>query len=503
MTRQRKRQPARDPKPGTVAHFRRWARELVLDTGEPFEPQRFELEIVRDVLSAPRTWAVLPEGNGKTTLNAAVALYHLDPDGWGIRLPMVVVAAATREQAEWLYQQAENFVLDSPALRGRFICQRGFRRIRLPADSDDEPRGRIQVFAADDKTADGAIFTLAIVDELHNHRDLRLYRRWNGKLRKRGAQMVAISTAGEPSSEFEEQRAKIIREGTVTTSRGAHRRVEGANGLVLHDWAIRDRELADSFVEVKRANPLKAITVKTLREDRADPAMTEAHWLRFKCNLAAREEGQGILDSDWDACAEPELEPDLSAWSIGWLDVGWRMDTTAMGVLVWEAQDRRVVAGVTVLEPPVSERELVESMLDLNDDFGPVDWVYDPNAGAQQVVQQLEAGEHLAQGPTRRQISFRSHSQEPSAMARAAVRLDEAIRARWLVHDGDPVLRRHVLNAVRKQMPGEKWRFERPARHRRSRYPIDALTGLLMGHSVAVAIRGEALAADQYRIETV
>jgi phage terminase large subunit-like protein len=62
----------------------------------------------------------------------------------------------------------------------------------VPADG-----GRLQVFAADDRTGDGIIpGGIALVDELHRHRDLRLYRVWVGKLVKRGAQIVTISTAG-------------------------------------------------------------------------------------------------------------------------------------------------------------------------------------------------------------------------------------------------------------------------------------------------------------------
>jgi hypothetical protein len=41
---------------------------------------------------------------------------------------------------------------------------------------------------------------------------------------------------------------------------------------------------------------------------------------------------------------------------------------------------------------------------------------------------------------------------------------------------------------VRKPLGGEKWKYDRPPEakgERRQKYPIDAFTGLLMGHSVA------------------
>jgi phage terminase large subunit-like protein len=87
----------------------------------------------------------------------------------------------------------------------RFRAYDGYRRIKCLRTG-----GRIQVFAADDRTGDGIIpGGLALVDELHRHRDLKLYRTWRGKLEKRGAQLIAISTAGEPGGEFEETRDRI------------------------------------------------------------------------------------------------------------------------------------------------------------------------------------------------------------------------------------------------------------------------------------------------------
>ena len=74
----------------------------------------------------------------------------------------------------------------------------------------------------------------------------------------------------------------------------------------------------------------------------------------------------------------------------------------------------------------------------------------------------------------------------------------DALRNRRLIHDGDTGLRSHALNTVKKSVGGgEKWRYDRPpdARGaRRAKYPIDALTGVIMGHSVAVAENEESFA---------
>ena len=64
----------------------------------------------------------------------------------------------------------------------------------------------IQIFAADAGHGDGVIPTLAVIDEPHRQDNMDLYLTWSGKLGKRAGQLLLISTAGEPGSEFEETR---------------------------------------------------------------------------------------------------------------------------------------------------------------------------------------------------------------------------------------------------------------------------------------------------------
>lgn len=178
-------------KPFTFPHFRAWAKNLVLDTGKPWVLEPFQEAFVRDLfLGRPENWLIVPEGNGKTTLIAGLALYHCE---YRTRAE-VDVAASSRDQGGVLYRQAEGFVLRSPYLHEmihspiqeakgknkvdlpRFVPLEGYRRINY-IDG-----GRVQIYAADDRTGDGIIPTLALVDELHRHRDMSLYQTWSGKL---------------------------------------------------------------------------------------------------------------------------------------------------------------------------------------------------------------------------------------------------------------------------------------------------------------------------------
>ncbi len=487
------------PDPFTVEHLRVYGSVAILDNDEPFVLEGFQEEIARDIFAGFReSWLVLPEGSGKTTFLALLALYFGDytPSA------MIPIAASSREQAEIMYRQAEGLVARSPDLQSRFRTYDGYRRIKcLRTD------GRIQVFAADARTGDGVIpGGLALVDELHRHRDLQLYRTWRGKLEKRGAQLVTISTAGEPGGEFEDTRAHIRQSALDVSSNrgGCHVRAAGRD-IVLHDFSVPSVKQAEDMDVVARANPRREITADRLRAKRDSPTMTRDHWLRFVCNIATLTGGSAITPEEWDALRDENLVVDRDAPAFGFLDLGWKVDTTAMGVVLWESSERRVVTRVRVIEPPVDEADVVAGLLDLPSGFSDFRGVvYDPNAGGQQMVQLLEKGDHpLQTNDAARELKgmmpldggtpamvFVEHSQDNAPMSDAAAKLSEAIRSRWLVHDGDRLLRSHVLNAVTRSLGGEKWKYDRPLDakgERRRRYPIDALTGLLMGHRTALA----------------
>lgn len=484
----------RGRRPGTKAHFKRWTEGVILDTGEEWPIEEWQLEIADEIFKgAPIVWEVVPEGNGKTTLSAGIGIYHLDPDGWGIARPRIVIAAHTSKQAEWLYGQAQGMVEATSDLTAKLQCLDGFKRIRRRK----QRLARLDVFAGDDAAADGAIYTLAFVEELHRHKDLRLYRVWTGKRKKRKGQIVVTSTAGEPNSEFEEARGKILEEAKAGGSvrrrgrYGSHIRATSGR-VVLHDYAVRDPERAHDMKVVKEANPFTGVQVEELEENRDDPTGSWEHFLRFSCNIPTRVEGQAWTEAAWAALGPQEdeepISPSSGAWKIGFLDLGWEIDTTAMGILSWESRELRLVTAIKVIEPKVDEGDIVDGLVYRQREFSPDGWVYDPHAGGQQMVQLLEKGEHPRQEGT--EFKFIEHSQDNAPMALAASRLDEAIRSGWLRHDGDPILAKHVRNAVRKSLGGDKWKIDRPPNakgRRRRHFPIDAVTGLLIGHSVAVS----------------
>jgi hypothetical protein len=96
------------------------------------------------------------------------------------------------------------------------------------------------------------------VDELHRHRDLRLYRTWSGKLVKPARSLSTISTAGEPGSEFEETRADPYRGAEVTDETAAMCGRRRGHRLARLPRSVAPQ--AEDMDVVAEANPRRAIT---------------------------------------------------------------------------------------------------------------------------------------------------------------------------------------------------------------------------------------------------
>ena len=478
--------------PFTLPHFRDWAAELILDNGQSFHPEDWQEAFLDDVFAGfPECWLVVPEGNGKTTLMAALALYHCEH-----RIAASVpVAASSREQAEIMYRQAEGFVLRSPRLydvvhsaiqsaKGkrktdvpRFLPLEGHRRI------NHFEGGRIQVFAADDRTGDGVIPSLGLIDELHRHRNLGLYRTWAGKLLKRQGQIVTISTAGEPGSDFEETRERI-RQSSDAIREGSFVRAVTAR-TVLHDWAVSEKADVEDFAVVKEANPFSGVTVEALDAKFHSPTMTIQHWRRFVCNLPTRSEYAAIQEAEWFAA---EVKDRIPAGEQSWVgaDVAWKWDTTAL-VPLWVRDEKyRLFGTPKILIPPrdgtsLDPSKVEQAFIELHE-RNPIHTVVMDTSRAEQLASWVE-----------QELGARvlDMSQGIPVQVEEYAKFMEALRNGWIKHTGDAEFTRHVLNAVAKIQRGGDPIFERPVQSRRDideqdRRVIDALKAAAMVHRVAM-----------------
>jgi phage terminase large subunit-like protein len=416
------------PKPFTPEHFKAWAHDLILDSGEPWEVEDFQLDFLADVFHGySECWLVVPEGNAKTTLVAGLVLYHIEfaPNA------DVTVAASSRDQAEILYRAAAEFVYRSPGLLDRFRPYDGYRRIIYRAN-----RSRIQIFAADDRTGDGIKPTMAVMEELHRHRHLDLYRTWRGKLEKRGGQIIAISTAGEPEGEFEEVRKAMRDQATETTRRECFLRATSPT-TVLHEYAVPEDEDPEDLDLALQANPLKMINRATLERKRSSPSWNLAHWRRFVLGQPSRMD-TWIEPAVWDA-----LKTD-----IGGIEEG---DDVFLAVRVTQAGG----CGVGIAAPKDDDRVAVACEM-LPYDFPGLEFRLRQLDDRYKVRAMFGYAPQFGIGVD----VMRDHGIPLEDLAQSPMRLMEAtstfrtlVAAHRLSHDGDPVLRKQVMAGMVKEAP--------------------------------------------------
>lgn len=468
--------------PFTIDHFRAWALELVLDNGKPWVVEDyFELFVEDYFEGVPENWLLVPEGNAKTTGVGGLAVYLLEHREFA-EIPW---AASARDQAEIGYRQSAGFVRRSRRLSSFLRCYDGYRRI-----VNTRTTGRIQVFAADDRTGDGVIPTDAFLDELHRHPDLRLYRTWQGKLDKRGGQMATISTAGEPGTDFEETRTAIRQTVPVVERRPGFVRCRSEH-ISFHEYAVPEDGDVEDMALVNLANPFSGITEEKLARKRATPTMTLGHWRRFTCNLSTRGDMAAITEIEWAGAYGPvarlDMPDEIPAGVPIWagLDVAWKWDTTALVPMWWGDDDFRLFGDTEILTPPRDGNSLdpmlVEQAILTMHERNPLETVVMDTSKAEQLASWIES--ELGCTVVDRQ--------QTNAMACLDyARFMEALRSGWLFHTGDVGLKVHALNAIARVLPGGDARFDRPVANRRSpdqnRRVIDALVAAAMVHSVRV-----------------
>ena len=306
----------------TLGAFKRFCSALSLENGRPMALEAFQCDMLRDHFGgAMEVLIIIPKKNGKSTLLAALALFHLvvtdDAE--------CVVGAASRDQATILYDQAAGFVRRSPALAARVDVKRGYREIRSRAHN-----GRIRVLAADVDTADGVIPTLALVDELHRHKSMGLYGIFRDGLGPREGQMITISTAGEHEvSPLGTMRQAALSLPNIDRDESHVRCATDDGAYVMHEWACgRDDDLDDMEV-VKLANPASWQTLAALRARHQSPSMLDWQWARFACGVWVSAEEWWVSGEEWHGLASHERLIDGDMITIGF-DGARTGDATAL-----------------------------------------------------------------------------------------------------------------------------------------------------------------------------
>jgi hypothetical protein len=232
------------------------------------------------------------------------------------------------------------------------------------------------------------------------------------------------------------------KEATEVKRRGAYMRAVTGTA-VIHEYCVPDDWDTENFYHVKKANPLKSITVEVLKRKRSSPAMVPAHWRRFVCGTPAKMEAW-IEPQAWDALAVHigGVEPGDAVWlSL----VCNRRGPSAIALAC--QKDDAIAAKVIIGE--MSDIEIENRLRELSNAYPVMEITYaltEFHRSAE--ILELE-GLPMIETP---------HS--PQRMMVSAVTLNRLIGEGLLRHDGDPELRKHVLRAGT-VMNRQGWMFEK------------------------------------------
>jgi phage terminase large subunit-like protein len=456
--------------------FDRFCRALTLSQGRPMTLESYQRTMLGDYFDGViETLILLQKKNGKTTLMAALALYHL----LSTADAECVIGASSRDQATIMYDQACGFIRRSPGLQQRTNMKRGYREIRSVADS-----GRIRVLASDVDNVDGVIPTLALVDELGRHKKPDLYGIFRDGLGPRDGQMVTISTAGEngqsPLGVIRAAARKLPgeREGKYLHTRA------GDDSFALHEWALDEADDCDDMRVVKLVNPASWQTVEALRRRHSSPSMMTWQWRRFACGLWQAAEAEWITPEDWWAHEEPtglELGDSIaigfdgSRYHDATALVGCRLEDGLLQVLgLWEAPPGAV-------EWEVPQGDVEATLAETFEDYRVVRGYFDPPLWQSEIDSWArEFGDKAV---------MRYHTNRARMMA-ATERFRTDLRSGQVPHVVDERLSDHVLNARLREARGGYWLSKAGG----SELRIDAAVAAVLAYEA----RCDALAGDEH-----
>ena len=434
---------------------------------------------------------IVPRKNGKTTATSGTAAYVADEQPGK---PIVGLAATSDEQASELFDAIDGFVQASGYLRGRYHVR----------DYDGEiarvdASGYIRRMSMDWRRLHGKNLALLLADEIHAWTTENLRRCWEALTTGDGArpdfQVICITTEGE-----EDPSGRSILDQLVSSNEEVGE-VEDRPGLRIsrdHDarvlvyrfhatmpaadpqpvrdaqreWraakvagrparevnALRkemDRRLARCVEAVKLANPASWITKSYLAKKVLDPKLSRAAFLRYHACVKASSSDAWISGEEWDALAEPGLLIGEDRPVALGLDGSRTHDSTVIAAASPRGDLVDVSATVfsAVESAPhhvlhgggrIDYDDIEGAMLDCFDEWDVREAAADPRY----LLRSIEILERRLDDDVIATVEPQSR-----LMRDALATFDRLVREGRIRHNGDPVLRAHILAAVVERDP--------------------------------------------------
>jgi len=268
--------------------------------------------------------------NGKSSLMAALVLYHLLADGE----PGAAVfgAAVDRIQAGVIYRSVAASVRANPELaRALEVIDSRSTIVHKPTAS------RYTCLAADSWRAEGIDASAVVVDELHAHRkpDLVQALTYAGAARAQPL-VVAISTAGESRNGIGYQWYQDAR--LVEASPEANPTFFGK----IYEAKEDDARGVESPEVWRDANPSLGVTIseKDFANDYADSLTSgtkRTSFLRYRLGIWAQADARWFHGDDWAKCGREPLEPLAGRPCWVGVDLASNLDMTSAAFVFKEA----------------------------------------------------------------------------------------------------------------------------------------------------------------------
>lgn len=398
-----------------------------------------------------------PKKHSKSLTTTVCGLYELSPARYAKGSPENYSLAGTREQARLTLDPAR-MMLDpqnaaySPRLAQMFYKQRN--TIICPSNG-----GKWEVLPHNADTAEGINASFAACDEYATFKSSTLRDNVRSAMISReDPLMLTISTKGDSTD-----RPMYLLEKEMLKS-------EKLEWVSEFKWMVADRESGVLYISCglpedytgdiddedmwDRVNLASWITRDQLRKELLDPSTSEASFRRKMLNQwVPNVMGSGIKPEEWDACRidDAKIPDDTDVYLM--IDLGFTSDCSA--ITVAGLVDGRVVTESQIWEPPGDGYEIdVRATVDkaaceYAERFNVRRFGFDPwNAKT------------LGQDWWGRGWDTHELRMIPSVRVPASSILLEAIQKKQLVHNGDKLLREHVLNMIKRDTDNG-WLFDK------------------------------------------
>lgn len=411
--------------------------------------------------------------HAKSLDSATIAFYCTGPwDGEGG--PQGIFAAGSEKQAGVVGRVAHNMVhpdspYHSPLLSNHFRALRGKIHCR-------ENGGLIQVISSRADDVEGAGPHFASIDEYAVHKSPELRDNiQTAMIAREQPLMFTISTVGNDMTRPLYGLERSARDWPIVEQLTPYKRVciDLEAGRLLIKYGLEegaDVDIEDPAV-LKGVNVASWITVERLIKQ-LKATDREAEFRRKHLNQWVDASGEGVPEHLWDAAAVAGLTiPNGTPVTVG-IDIAYRNDWLAVVVAGRVGDEIRFEHHL--VKPPEADNEEI-------DVAGTLDDIVINDICRRLRVTKLRLDPALAvetwQRWTQRGLPVEEFYQYDSKMAPASKRFLSELKRGSLRHDGDKTYRWHVLNAVIRELSGDRFRYDKP---RDESQKIDGLIATLM-----------------------